>query len=86
MLRTMIGTGLTLIVLLAFAVYSNTVYSEYYEYTTTNENQQMDLTSEEEGQSEWYYSTNDAITWVNFSVDGAPVGSVLIVEAEGTTW
>ena len=86
MLRTMIGTGLTLIVLLAFAVYSNTVDSEYYEYATTNENQQMELTVEEEGQSEWFLSTNSAITWVNFSVDGAPVGSILTVEAEGTNW
>ena len=30
MLRTMIGLGLTLILLLGYAVYSNTVDTEYY--------------------------------------------------------
>ena len=30
MLRTMIGIGLTLIFVLGYAVYSNTVESEYY--------------------------------------------------------
>ena len=86
MLRTMVGTGLTLIILLAFAVYSNTVDSEYYEYTTTNEGKVMELNAESEGQAEWFFSTNDAITWVNFSVDGAPPESTLTVEAEGTNW
>lgn len=86
MLRTMVGTGLTLIILLSYAVYSNTVDSEYYGYSTSNEHQTMDLTSENEGQAQWYYTTNAAITWVNFSVDGAPPGSILTVEAEGTNW
>ena len=82
----MVGTGLTLILLLSFAVYSNTVDSEYYEYTTTNEGKSMQLTAESEGQSDWFFSTNDAITWVNFSVEDAPSGSSLTIEAEGTNW
>jgi len=82
----MVGTGLTLILLLSFAVYSNTVDSEYYEYTTTNEGKSMQLTAESEGQSDWFFSTNDAITWVNFSVEDAPPGSSLTIEAEGTNW
>jgi len=86
MLRTMIGTGLTLIILLGYAVYSNTVDSEYYGYTTTNEHKSMVLTAETDGDAEWYYTTTDAITWVNFSVDGAPPDSTLIVEAEGSNW
>ena len=86
MLRTMVGTGLTLIILLSFAVYSNTVDSEYYGYTTTNEHQIVDMTIESEGQAQWYFSTNAAITWVNFSVDGAPPDSSLTVEAVGTNW
>ena len=86
MLRTMIGTGMTLIILLSFAVYSNTVDSEYYEYTTTNESQSMDLKEENEGFAEWFFSTNDAITWVNFTVENAPPGSVLTVVSEGTNW
>ena len=86
MLRTMVGTGLTLIILLSYAVYSNTVDSEYYEYTTTNEHNNMELTSESEGQAQWYYTTNTAITWVNISVEDAPAGAILTVEAEGTNW
>ena len=86
MLRTMVGTGLTLIILLSYAVYSNTVDSEYYEYNTTNSHQDMDLSQESDGQSQWYFTTNAAITWVNFSVEGAPPGAILTVEAEGSNW
>ena len=86
MLRTMVGTGLTLIILLSYAVYSNTVDSEYYAYTTTNDHQIMEVTSESEGHAQWYYTTNSAITWVNFSVDGAPPGATLTIEAEGSNW
>ena len=86
MLRTMVGTGMTLILLLSYAVYSNTVDSEYYGYTTSNESLEMDLNVEEEGTSQWYYTTDNAITWVNISVTGAPSDSLLTVEAEGTNW
>ena len=86
MLRTMVGTGMTLIVLLSYAVYSNTVDSEYYEYNTTNEHKSMELTQESDGLAQWYYTTTDAITWVNFTVYDAPSDSTLIVEAEGTNW
>ena len=37
MMRTMIGIGLVLILVLSYAVYSNTLDSEYYGYTTTND-------------------------------------------------
>ena len=86
MLRTMVGTGMTLILLLSYAVYSNTVDSEYYSYTTTNEHNIMEITPENPGEAEWYYTTYDAITWVNFSIENAPPGSTLTVEAEGTNW
>jgi len=86
MLRTMVGTGLTLIILLSYAVYSNTVDSEYYSYTTTNENNLMEISQESEGEAQWYYTTYSAITWVNFTVENAAPGSTLTVEAEGTNW
>ena len=86
MLRTMVGTGMTLILLLSFAVYSNTVDSEYYGYTTSNETLHMDLNVEEEGTAQWYYTTDAAITWINVSIEGAPPDSLLTVEAEGTNW
>jgi hypothetical protein len=82
----MIGTGMTLILLLSYAVYSNTVDSEYYGYTTTNEQVELDLRVEEAGSSEWYHSTDSALTWINVSVIGAPPGSLLVVEADGTNW
>ncbi len=86
MLRTMIGTGMTLILLLSYAVYSNTVDSEYYGYTTTNEEVELDLKVEVGGSAEWYHSTSSALTWINISVIGAPPDSLLVVEAEGTNW
>ena len=86
MLRTMVGTGLTLIILLSYAVYSNTVDSEYYSYTTTNEHNMMEITAESEGNAQWYYTTYSAITWVNFSVENAAPGTILTIEAEGTNW
>jgi hypothetical protein len=82
----MVGTGLTLIILLSYAVYSNTVDSEYYSYTTTNENNLMEISQESEGEAQWYYTTYSAITWVNFTVENAAPGSTLTVEAEGTNW
>ena len=82
----MVGTGLTLIILLSYAVYSNTVDSEYFSYTTTNENNMMDISQESEGEAQWYYTTYSAITWVNFTVENAAPGSTLTVEAEGTKW
>jgi hypothetical protein len=82
----MVGTGLTLIILLSYAVYSNTVDSEYYSYTTTNEKNLMEISQESEGEAQWYYTTYSAITWVNFTVENAAPGSTLTVEAEGTNW
>jgi len=73
-----------LILVLSYAVYSNTVDSEYYGYTTTNESLEMELQMESEDKASWYYTTKAAITWVNVSIDGAPDdGSTLVVEAEG---
>ena len=87
MLRTMVGTGLTLIILLSYAVFSNTVDSEYYSYTTTNEHNVMDISAEVEGEASWYYTTYSAITWVNFTVENLydPILSNLVVE-ESNLW
>jgi len=84
MLRTMIGTGLMLIVILSYAVYSNTVESEYYGYTTSNQPHVMQLEQDVEGGASWYYTTDAALTWINISVSGAPLeDSKLTVSAEG---
>ena len=86
MLRTMIGIGLTLIFVLGYAVYSNTVESEYYGYNTSNEIEALTLNQDDSGTSEWYVSTNSPITWINVSVTGAPIDSVLKVQADGVSW
>ena len=86
MLRTMIGIGLTLIFVLGYAVYSNTVESEYYGYSTSNEIQELALSQDDAGVSEWYVSTNSPITWINASVSGAPENSVLRIQADGVSW
>ena len=83
MLRTMIGIGMTLIIILGYAVYSNTVDSEYYGYQTTNEHTELDLSQDNASIAEWYVTTNEGITWINATVVGAPADSVLIVQSEG---
>jgi len=57
MMRTMIGIGLVLILVLSYAVYSNTLDSEYYGYTTTNEEVELDMQETEEGSAEWHSTT-----------------------------
>tara|TARA_B110000003_G_scaffold175691_1_gene175188 strand:+ start:1909 stop:2721 length:813 start_codon:yes stop_codon:yes gene_type:complete len=86
MLRTLIGLGLVLILILGYAVHSNTVDSEYYLYETSNSESDLELIQLENNMSEWYVVTNSAITWINTSVDGAPQGSILKLDASGVDW
>ena len=64
MLRTLIGLGLVLIIILGYAVHSNTVDSEYYMYETSNLEQNSVLIQLEENSSEWYFVANEGITWI----------------------
>ena len=82
----MIGIGMVLILVLAYAVYSNTVDSEYYGYETSNEPIQLQLQEEVEGEAQWRASTDEALTWINVTVSGASEGSTIRVEASGTEW
>ena len=86
MLWTMIGTGLTLVLVLYYAVYSNTVDTEYYGYTTTNSEVEMDLQEIESGKAEWFVSTESAITWTNLSLYGFLDGMTVRIDASGTDW
>ena len=79
MLRTMIGLGLTLILLLGYAVYSNTVDTEYYRFETTNEESELTLTKSNDGT--WFSTTNSAISWLNVSVDNLPEDTVLTISS-----
>lgn len=80
MLRTMIGLGMTLILLLGYAVYSNTVDSEYYRFETTNEEVVL-TTVELDEDGKWYVTTTSAISWLNVTMDNLPDGSEMIVSS-----
>ena len=86
MMRTMIGIGLVLILVLSYAVYSNTLDSEYYGYTTTNDEVVLEMQETEAGSAAWYSTTRVAITWINITVSGAPEGATIQVEATGSEW
>jgi hypothetical protein len=86
MLRTMIGLGLVLILVLSYAVFSATVDSEYYRYETTNESVEYTLELESENESSWYVSTSSSPTWVNLTVVNAPNDAELIITSTSSTW
>jgi len=80
MLRTMVGLGMTLILLLSYAVYSNTLDSEYYRFETTNEEAIL-TTVELDGDGKWYVTTTSAISWLNVTMENLPEGSKMIVSS-----
>ena len=90
MLRTMIGLGLTLILILSYAVYGATIDSSYYLYHTSNEHVEhtpvdQGLSNENTSQS-WTFSTNRSTTWLNISIAGLDEGDVLSVGVSDGVW
>ena len=90
MLRTMVGLGLTLIVILSYAVYGATMDSSYYLYQTSNESVEHDandhgLSNDNYSQS-WTFSTNRATTWLNISIAGVEQGDVISVAVSDGVW
>ena len=83
LLRTMIGLGLTLILILSYAVYAATIDSSYYLYHTSNEGIEHEVVdqglSEENSTQTWTFTTDRAMTWVNVSIIGVEEGDVLTV-------
>ena len=86
MLRTMIGLGLVLIIVLSFAVHKNTMDSEYYRYETTNDGVVLSLEQPDGNASEWYVTTSGAYTWINLTVFNAPVDTELVLTSSSTIW
>lgn len=90
MLRTMIGLGLTLILVLSYAVYSATIDSAYYLYHTSNEEQLPTTTdhglSEDNNTQTWTFTTNRSLTWVNVSFDELSQGDELTVSVSDGVW
>ncbi len=85
MLRTIVGLGMTLILILSYAVYSATLDSGYYLATTTNDAREVVVFEDPENGS-YTFSTEDAISWINVSIDNAPIDSIVEVTAVGGIW
>jgi len=90
MLRTMIGLGLTLIVILSYAVYGATIDSSYYMYHTTNDSVEHDpndqgLTEQNTTQT-WTFTTNRSTTWLNVTIDGVEQDDVISVGVSDGVW
>ena len=90
MLRTMVGLGLTLILILSYAVYGATMDSSYYLYNTTNESVEHDATdqglSDDNTTQTWTFSTFNATTWLNVSIAGVESGDMVTITISDGGW
>jgi hypothetical protein len=90
MLRTMIGLGLTLIVILSYAVYGATIDSSYYLYHTSNEEVSQELQdqglADENTTQSWTFYTERATTWLNVSIAGVEVGDSISISVSDGEW
>ena len=90
MLRTMVGLGLTLILILSYAVYGATMDSSYYLYNTTNESVEHDATdqglSDDNTTQTWTFSTFNATTWLNVSIAGIESGDMVTITISDGVW
>ena len=90
MLRTMVGLGLTLILILAYAVYGATMDSSYYLYNTTNESAEHNATdqglTDENTTQMWTFSTFKATTWLNVSIAGIESGDKVSISVSDGVW
>ncbi len=91
LLRTLIGMGLTLIFLLAYAVYGATIETEVYIYESESVESQVTLESnnsfydEDENRTIWTWdATLNGInlTWVNLSGDMLSIGSTISISTK----
>ena len=90
MLRTMVGLGLTLILILSYAVYGATMDSSYYLYNTTNESVEHNATdqglSDDNTTQAWTFSTFKATTWLNISIAGIESGDTVSIKISDGVW
>ena len=85
MLRTIIGLGLTLVLILSYAVYSATLDSSFYLAKSSNLEASLEVT-EDPTNGTYSFETNSAITWLNITIDNSPVGTTLEVSSLGGVW
>lgn len=88
LLRTLLGLSMALILVLGYSVYSASLDSEYYIYSSSMNSEEMDLNLEESRSDKmvWTASTNGTLSWVNFSLTGVPEGSTLEITSGGERW
>lgn len=90
MLRTMIGLGMTLILILSYAVYGATIDSSYYMYHTTNESVEHDSIdqgfSDENTTQTWTFTTNRSTTWLNVTIAGVEQDDLISVGVSDGVW
>ena len=58
--------------------------TEYYGYTTTNTEVELELQESEEGKADWFVTTQSGITWLNLSLVGVQEGMTVRIDASGT--
>ena len=90
LLRTLIGLSLTLIVLLAYAVYGATISPNYYIYETNateSEFEDIALTKVfQNNETTWIgtiYPDGQNLTWINMTVDNLASGALVKIKNEG---
>ena len=92
LLRTLMGLGLTLILLLSYAVYGATVSPSYYIYESESLESTVELGNEtrffdeDNNKTTWMWDTNlngTNLTWVNLSVFQISVGSEISISNSG---
>ena len=89
LLRTLLGLSTTLILVLGYAVYSASLDSEYYIYETTLKEEIVILSDSGNDTSDtlvWLATTSGSVSWTNFTLEGAPSGSILSVTSGGSRW
>ncbi len=88
LLRTLIGMGLTLIFLLAYAVYGATIDTEVYMYESESTESQLSLDNVEkyydsnQNRTIWTWDANldgTNLTWVNVSGEMLSIGSTISI-------
>ena len=85
MLRTIIGLGLTLVLILSYAVYSATLDSSFYLAESTNHQTSVEVT-EDPTNGTYSFETNSAVTWLNITIENSPIDTVLEVSSLGGVW
>ncbi|GIS45033.1 MAG: hypothetical protein Ct9H90mP16_21030 [Candidatus Poseidoniales archaeon] len=85
-----LGPGLTLILILSYAVYGATMDSSYYLYNTTNESvdqkPQIRACRMRIPKQSWTFSTFKATTWLNVSIAGIESGDSVSITISDGVW